>query len=228
MMNDASQHARVNDILLGPLERPALKWLSARMPAWVTPDLLTTFGLFGAVLIFLSYCLTNLDKNFLWLASFGFVINWFGDSLDGTLARYRKIERPHYGFFVDHVLDSVAEVLVFMGIGLSPYVDFRLACLGLITYLLVSNMVFIMTITSGVFRISGAKFGPTEFRAIAILTNTIVYMAGNPLIRLPFGSVLLYDLVLGGVIVLLLILFITISWQEARRLEKVDNNPVKK
>ena len=227
-MNDASTHTRVNDIFLGPLERPALKWLSERMPAWVNPDLLTAFGLCGAVLIFISYWLTNIDKNFLWLASFGFLINWFGDSLDGTLARYRKIERPHYGFFVDHVLDGVAEVLVFLGIGLSPFVDFRVACLGLIVYLLVSNMVFIMTITSGVFRISGAKFGPTEFRAIAILTNTIVYVAGNPLIRLPFGSVPLYDLVLCCVIVLLLILFITISWQEARRLAIVDSHPGKK
>jgi archaetidylinositol phosphate synthase len=226
-MNDASLHTRVNDILLGPLERPALKWLSARMPAWVSPDHLTLFGFLGAVLIFISYCLTNVDKNYLWLASLGFIINWFGDSLDGTLARFRKIERPHYGFFVDHVLDGVAEVLIFLGIGLSPLVDFRLACLGLIIYLLVSNMVFIMTITSGVFRISGAKFGPTEFRAIAVVTNIIVYFVGNPLIRLPWVSVPLYDVVLGGVIVLLSILFVSVSWQEARRLAKIDSIPQK-
>src|SRR5512147_2001859 len=130
-MSDAPAHRRVNDILLGPLERPALQWLAARLPAWVTPDLLTGLGLFASVIIFLAYTATNLDKGFLWLASLGFVLNWFGDSLDGTLARYRKIERPRYGFFVDHIVDAASECMVFLGIGLSPYVRFDLACVAL-------------------------------------------------------------------------------------------------
>jgi len=89
------------------------------------------------------------------LVSLGFVINWFGDSLDGTLARYRKIERPHYGFFVDHVIDAVTEILIFLGIGLSSYVDFRLACLGLIVFMLVSILVYIMTLLAGFPHFSG-------------------------------------------------------------------------
>ena len=68
------------------------------MPAWVMPDTLTALGLFGSLLIFAGYALTIYDSRFLWLSSLGFVINWFGDSLDGTLARYRHIERPRYGF----------------------------------------------------------------------------------------------------------------------------------
>src|SRR5512138_816292 len=122
-MSDITNHRRVNDILLGPLERPTLKWLAAHMPAWVTPDICTIIGVFGAILISLSYVLTVFDKNFLWLASLGFVINWFGDSLDGTLARYRKIERPIFGFFVDHIMDAFSVTVIILGLGMTDYVN---------------------------------------------------------------------------------------------------------
>jgi archaetidylinositol phosphate synthase len=222
-MPDTSTHKRVNDIFFGPLERPALAWLAAHMPAWVTSDLLTLIGFLSSILIFASYWLTQLDKNFLWLASFGFVLNWFGDSLDGTLARHRHLERPHYGFFIDHVIDAVSEVLIFLGIGLSPYVDFRLACLACITYLSVSVLVYVMTVTSGVFRISAGKFGPTEFRVIAILGNIFVYIVGNIKISLPFLSVSFYDLLIGIVIIILWILFTIVAVPEAIRLNKLDS-----
>jgi archaetidylinositol phosphate synthase len=91
-MTDQNKHTRVNDILLGPLERPALQWLCEHMPAWMTPDILTIIGILGAVVIFLGYVLSNQHPAFLWLASIGYVINWFGDSLDGSLARHRKID----------------------------------------------------------------------------------------------------------------------------------------
>ncbi len=110
-MSQMKPHQRVNDILLGPLERPALAWLAAHMPAWVSPDTLTGIGVLGAVIIFLSYSLSNVHSGFLWLASLGFVINWFGDSLDGTLARYRRCERPKYGYFIDHTVDAFNEFL---------------------------------------------------------------------------------------------------------------------
>src|SRR5574339_892610 len=119
-MSDITNHRRVNDILLGPLERPTLKWLAAHMPAWVTPDICTIIGVLGAILTSLSYVLTVLDNNFLWLASLGFVINWFGDSLDGTLARHRRIERPIYGFFLDHTIDAVSGTMIFLGLGITP------------------------------------------------------------------------------------------------------------
>jgi phosphatidylglycerophosphate synthase len=128
-MANINDHRRINDTVLGPLERPALKWLAAHQPAWVTPDILTAIGTLGAVVIFTGFILSNYDKNFLWLATLGFIINWYGDSLDGTLARYRHIERPRYGYFVDHTVDSFNEVLVFVGLGLSPYLRLTLqAC----------------------------------------------------------------------------------------------------
>ena len=85
----------------------------------MTPDILTAIGFFGTLLISISYILTNQTPAFLWLASLGLVINWFGDSLDGTLARFRKIERPRYGFFIDHTTDALGEVLIMVGIAIS-------------------------------------------------------------------------------------------------------------
>ncbi len=221
---DAPAHKRVNDILLGPLERPALQWLAARLPEWVTPDMLTGLGLFASILIFAAYTATNLNPAFLWLASFGFVLNWFGDSLDGTLARYRHIERPRYGFFVDHIVDAASEVLVFLGIGLSPYVRFDLAIVTLVGYMLMSNLVYITTYVNGVFRISYIKLGPTEIRLIAILANTTVFLIGNPLLHLPFrlGSFSFYNLVAVALSILLFSVFIVVATLQALDLNRQD------
>ena len=221
-MDDVKSHKRVNDILLGPLERPALAWLAARLPKWVTPDILTGLGLLAGILIALSYWLTNYNKNFLWLASFGFFLNWFGDSLDGTVARYRNIEKPRYGFFIDHNMDAVTSILIFWGLGLSPYVDFKIAMLGLSSYLLLAIFVYVLTYVTGVFRISSSKIGPTEIRAIAVLANTIIYFVGNPKIEFPFGAYTLYSLIVFGVAIMLFGLFIINVVQEARNLLQAE------
>ncbi|HVN54804.1 MAG TPA: CDP-alcohol phosphatidyltransferase family protein [Anaerolineaceae bacterium] len=225
-MYDAPAHRRVNDILLGPLERPALQWLAAHAPAWVTPDMLTGTGLFASVLIFFSYIATNLDKGFLWLASLGFVLQWLGDSLDGTLARYRKIERPRYGFFVDHIVDAISECLIFFGFGLSPYVRFDLALIALIGYMLMANLIFINTYVNGVFRLSYSKLGPTEVRVIAILANTIVFFLGNPVLSLPFGlgQFSFYNLVVIVASVVLFTVFLVVSVSQAMELNRQDQH----
>jgi len=216
-----NSHKRINDILLGPLERPALQWLAARMPRWVTPDRLTGVGLLGSVVIFFSYLLTNITAHFLWLASLGLVINWFGDSLDGTLARYRKIERPKYGFFIDHTVDVVSTLLVVFGLGLSPYVRFEIACLALIGYLAMCVFVYIRTYVEGVFKISYGRFGPTEVRLIVILANAVIYFLGNPTVALAFGVLSIYDLIAAIVAIILIIIFVVSTISQARELAKL-------
>ena len=221
-MQDIKNHERVNDILLGPLERPALQFFARNMPAWVTPDKLTTLGLLGSVLIFISYLLSRWNPAFLWLASLGFVINWFGDSLDGTLARYRNTQRPIYGFFIDHSLDAVSETLVFIGLGLSHYVRLDLALLALVGYLLLSILVYIRTCVDGVFQISYGKLGPTEVRLLAIIANTILFFSSNPQWNTAVGTFGIYDLFVVGVIILLFGFFLSTTVQEIRRLQHVD------
>jgi archaetidylinositol phosphate synthase len=221
-MRDIKTHQRVNDILLGPLERPALRWLAAHMPPWMNSDILTVIGILGSVVIALSYGLTNYSRNFLWLASLGFIINWFGDSLDGTLARYRKVERPQYGFFVDHTVDAFSEVMIFLGLGLSPYFRYDFATLALIGYLLVSIMVYVRTCVVGKFVISYARLGPTEIRVIAILANTFIFFFGAPLISIAGWTFNSLDALLLFIAAVLYIIFIVSTIRQAVELAKLE------
>jgi archaetidylinositol phosphate synthase len=188
-------HTRVQGSLLSTLERPTLQWLAARMPKWVSPDILTGVGVLGGVIIFTGYALSNLNKYYLILASIGFFLNWFGDSLDGTIARYRKIERPKYGFFIDHSVDGFITACVFMGAGISPFISFEIATFALIGYLLLSIHVFITTYVTGEFKISYAKLGPTEARLLAIVGNTIIMVMAKPFMELMGWSFTFYDFI---------------------------------
>jgi len=222
-MTNVEKHKRENDILLGFLERPALQWLAAHMPGWVTPDMLTWLGILASILIFVSYILTNINPIYLWVASLGFILNWFGDSLDGTLARYRHIERPRYGFLIDHWVDSISTVLIFTGLGLSPYVDLVVGLLGVIAYLLVSIMVYLITYVSGVFQITNAKIGPTEIRLIAILSNTVIFFIGDLTFNLPFfGPTSPYTLVVGVMALVMALYFLINTGIQARKLALLD------
>ena len=226
-MRDISKHQRVNDILLGPIERPVLRWLAAHMPTWMTPDMLTAIGMLSALGILISYALSGYNRGFLGLASLGFVINWFGDSLDGTLARYRHIERPIFGFFVDHTMDAVNEVMIFIGLGLSPYVNFSIACLALIAYMLLSVLVYVRTCVMGEFKISYSKLGPTEVRVLAILLNTVMYFVGVRTISFSAGGLgqitfSPYDLAVAFVALLLFFFFIVTAAQETISLARAD------
>lgn len=223
IMPKVEKQKRENDILLGFLERPALNWLAAHMPDWVTPDTLTWIGILASILIFASYALTPISPHFLWVASLGFVLNWFGDSLDGTLARYRKIERPRYGFLVDHWVDAMSAVLIFLGLGLSPYVDLVVASLGAIAYLLLSIMVYLITYVTDVFQITNAKIGPTEIRVLAIILNTAIFFIGNPTFNLPyFGPTSMYTLVVGAMSFVMFLYFLINTSIQARKLALLD------
>ena len=222
-MPDIENHKRVNEMILGPLERPTLQFFASKMPAWVNPDILLGFGLFGSLIIIIGYLLTNFNSAFLWLASLGFVINWFGDSLDGTLARYRKIERPKYGFFVDHTADSLSMVMVFVGLGFSAYVRLDIAALACIGYLLMSILTYIGAFVSGEFRISYAKIGPTEMRLIAIIVNILLFFFGNPQLRITSDySISAADITILIMAIALFVTFIISTLREASRWSELD------
>jgi len=224
-MTKIEHHQRVNDIILGPLERPVLHWLAGHMPAWVTPDSLTTLGVLGALITSLGYILSNIDKNYFWLASFGLLVNWFGDSLDGTLARHRHIERPKYGFYVDHVTDSFSQAVVFLGLGLSPFISFNVACLALISLFMLEILVYVRTSVVGEFKISYGGLGPTELRVVAILLNTSIYFIGQKSVQWMLAGYQLvfsaYDIVLSCIAVLIFGFFINTAWKEARSLARL-------
>jgi len=222
-MTSSASTRRVNDIFLGPLERPALQWLGQRMPGWVSPDVLTLLGFFASLFVGVSYWLTQVSPFFLWLASFGLVLNWFGDSLDGTVARLRHIERPRYGYFLDHSLDVLGGFFIGVGVGLSPYVDFGYAMVGLLGYLLMSVSIHLRLFAEGVFTMSYAGIGTTEIRLFLILVNTIVFFAGNPHVDLPLGRLTLYDLCALVMGLVLIGAFIVVTWKVALRLRDAED-----
>jgi archaetidylinositol phosphate synthase len=218
-MSDIKDHKRVNDILLGPLERPALQWLSAHMPAWASPDLMTVIGIVGSLVILFGYGLSRVHPAFLWLAVLGFIINWFGDSLDGTLARYRHIERPRYGFFIDHITDCVTEIIIILGLGLSPYIGFPVASMCCIAYIAMSVLVYVRMNVMGEFKISYSKLGPTEVRLLAILLTTAMFFGGVRAFNLSLGTFTIalnpYDLVVAAITLLLVYFFAETSIKQA-------------
>ncbi len=226
-MNNSKTHTRINDGLLGPLERPALKWLAIHSPKWMNPDIYTTIGITGSAIAFIGYILSRYQPGFFWMATLGFLVNWYGDSMDGTLARYRHIERPIYGYFIDHVTDSITAVLLILGLGLSPYVSFNIASLALVGFLLMCVVVFLRTYVEGEFKLSYEKLAPTEARALAVLLNTAMFFFGKQLWRLNLpllGNLVInpYDLVIGALALLMLFFFLTTAYKELIRLAKMS------
>lgn len=167
--NERKQSVRVQTSILNGVEKKVLVWLAERMPRWVTSDMLTALGTIGAIIVALGCLLSNLDIKWMWLTCFGFFVNWFGDSLDGSLARVRKTQRPLYGFFLDHNVDGINEVFMICGFGLSPFVHLVSVMAVMILYLLLSMYVYINAHLKNEFKLTYSGLGPTEFRIIAVI-----------------------------------------------------------
>ncbi len=174
-MSEVKQSNRIQESILSSWEKKTLVSLAKAQPDWVTSNILTGVGILGSILIFLGYCLSSLHPAWLWLSSFGFVVNWYGDSLDGTLARVRNTQRPLFGYYLDHTVDVINEALIFIGAGLSPYLDMTVAVASLILYYAMTINVSMNAHLRSEFKLSYAGLGPTEFRVIIIIINTLLY-----------------------------------------------------
>ena len=185
---------RIQESLTSARERRVLLWLAARMPCWVTSDQLTLLGFVAMLLAGASYLLARWHPVGLLLATACLALNWFGDSLDGTLARVRNRQRPRYGFYVDHMVDSFGALFLMGGLGASTYVDWRVATGMLIAFLLLSIESYLASYTLGIFRLSFAKFGPTEIRILLSVGNIVLWfrpdlkVPGLPYRLLDFGG----------------------------------------
>src|SRR5271156_3129540 len=162
---------RIQEAVTAKLEKKVLLWLAARIPSWINSDHLTLLGLAAMCLASASYVTARHNRVGLLLATLCLALNWFGDSLDGTLARVRNRQRPRYGFYVDHIIDSIGALLLIGGVAASGYIDWRIAMGMLIAFLLLSVETYLASYTLGVFRLSFAKLGPTEIRILLGLGN---------------------------------------------------------
>lgn len=162
---------RIQESLTAGAEKRFLVWLAERMPAGINSDHLTALGSVAMLLAGASYALARFDPRALLLACVFIVLNWLGDSLDGTLARVRNRQRPRYGFYVDHVLDTFGAFFLMGGLALSGYVHPGIALGMLIAFLMLSAEVYLATYTLGSFHMSFWRFGPTELRLCLIAGN---------------------------------------------------------
>jgi archaetidylinositol phosphate synthase len=170
--------------VLAPAEKRALLWLAARMPQWVNSDHLTALGLISLAVAGLSYWYSSRNILALHLVNLCLVLNWFGDSLDGTLARFRNRLRPRYGFYVDHVVDALGTLFLLGGLGASGFMSPTVAAGLIVAYYLLSIEVYLATYTIGSFHISFWKMGPTELRALLVIGN--LYLLYRPNQTVPF------------------------------------------
>ena len=207
---------RIQANLLARAERKALTWMCARLPARVTPDGLTALGLFGAVLIFAGYALSSFEPAWLWAVVAGFVVHWLGDSLDGSLARFRQIERPEFGYFIDHSTDGLANLLILAGLGLSPFVRLDIALFALAGYLLLSIHAFLAARVVGELRLSYLAAGPTELR-LALVAITLAMFAFGA-VPVSGSGLTAFDVIVGSVGIVLVILFVIQTLSTARQI----------
>ena len=223
---------RIQTSILNGVEKKALVWLAERQPKWVVSDTLTAIGTLGAIMIGAGYILCGVNINFLWLSCLGFIVNWYGDSLDGTLARVRKTQRPIYGYYLDHTVDCINEAFMFIGLGLSYLMRLDLALMIFVVYLCLTVNVSVNAHLKSEFRLTYAKLGPTEFRVIAIvLTSLFIFI--RPLREFctsinVFGKEIeLHSLDVAGIVILailLVIYFVTII-SDAKGYAKMDPMP---
>ena len=199
---------RVISSLLSPLEKRTLRFLAERMPLWVNSDHLTVLGLVAMLGAGLSFWLASVWSGGLVLVGVCLAINWFGDSLDGTLARVRKHERPRYGFYVDHMVDTFGALFLLGGLALSGYMSVYVALAVLIAYFMMSIEVYLAAHTLGQFKITYAMMGPTELRIL--LSIGALFLLVRPNVTIQGVTYRLFDV--GGAVaagVLLIILIVT-------------------
>jgi archaetidylinositol phosphate synthase len=189
---------REKTFLLARPEARVLEWIARRLPAWVMPDHLTALGVLAAIGIAVAYALSGSDA-WLWAASGLLVVHWLGDSLDGTLARVRRSERPRYGYYLDHLVDAIATTLIGLGLGLSPHMLMLTGLVIVIAYLVLSINTYLETNTLGVFSLGYGRLGPTEARLALIGVNTLLALGLAPAVSVAGLGVTVLDAIGLGV-----------------------------
>lgn len=203
-----SDHVREHRSLLATAEKRLLIRIGSHLPPSIHSDHLTALALAAMALAGLGFWLARWDTNWLWVVVAALALNWFGDSLDGTLARIRGAERPRYGFYVDHVLDIVGITFLLTGLACSGFMTPVIALSLLVAYLLVSGEVFLATAVRGVFRMSFAGFGPTELRIV--LSIGAIALHGDPQVSFgALGRAQLFDV--GGMVAIVGLL-VALGW----------------
>ncbi|WP_396625178.1 CDP-alcohol phosphatidyltransferase family protein [Luteitalea sp.] len=216
-----ADHARQNDSALASVEKRLLIWIARRLPRAIGPDHLTALGMLSMLGVGAAFAASSIEPRLLYLVPILLALNWFGDSLDGTVARVRDEQRPRYGYYVDHVVDIVGAVALFSGLALSGGMQPVIALALLVAYVAAMAEVFLATHVMRVFRLASFGFGPTELRIV--LAVGAIALIGRPTVAVPLlGRVPLFDV--GGVVAIVGIgaAFVTSAVRIARQLAREE------
>jgi len=220
--DEAVRAEREPTFLLARPEKRLLRWIAARLPRWILPDDLTALGVLAALAICGAYQLSNESAAWLWVASALLVVHWLGDSLDGTLARVRRIERPRYGFYLDHLVDAVSTAAIGIGLGLSPFMLLSVGTIVVVAYLVLSINVYLESYALGRFSIGYGLIGPTELRLVLIALNTALALHLGLDFSIGHLNMTVFDLVglaLAGTMIVLLMGRVARNLRELSRRE---------
>lgn len=217
------QAARVMNGITARVEKKALLWMAERMPAPIHSDHLTFAAAIAMAAAAAAYALAREWPLALHVVNACLLVNWFGDSLDGTLARVRHQQRPRYGFYVDHVLDCAGIALLVIGMAASGLMSLPLALGFLVAYFLVSLEVYLATYCLGTFRMSFMGVGPTELRVLVAAGNLAALR--YPTATLLGESVPLFDVGAAIAIPVLVIAFLIAAVRNGRALFAAEPRP---
>jgi archaetidylinositol phosphate synthase len=209
---------RQKTFLLARPEARVLEWIARRLPRWVMPDHLTGLGVLAAIGIAVAYALSGSDPAWLWAASGLLVVHWLGDSLDGTLARVRRTERPRYGYYLDHLVDAIATALIGIGLGLSPYLLLATGLVLVVAYLVLSINTYLETKVFDVFSLGYGRLGPTEARLGLVALNTLLALEVAPVV----AGMSLLDVVVLGIAALMVGGLVVRAMRNLRELARLE------
>ena len=213
---------REPSFLLAKPEKRLLTWIAARLPRWILPDDLTALGVLAALGICAAYQLANESLDWLWVASALLVLQWLGDSLDGTLARVRKIERPTYGYYLDHLVDAIATAAIGIGLGLSPLMLLSIGTLIVVAYLILSINVYLESYAFGRFSIGYGYVGPTEVRLILVALNSAVALGAGLDFVVADLDLTVFDVIGLGIAATMIVLLIGRAARNLRELGRKE------
>jgi phosphatidylglycerophosphate synthase len=218
----------VNTGLTAHAEERAKEWICPRIPQWVNSDMLTVLGFLSSFIIAIGFILGFANRWYLLLVIIGLILNWFGDSFDGSLARYRHKTRPNYGYYIDHITDGLTITVLGLGLGLSGFIRVEIALAFIIMYLMLMMHVELVTYVENEFKYSFGLFGPTEFRIIGILLAVVMFFIPVKYFDIWGYTLTQYDLFATFAVVVMFIILISSIVSKGVELDKIDRAKWKK
>jgi len=213
---------REPNFLLARFERRFLPWAARRLPRWILPDDMTALGVLAAFGVCAAYQFSNDGRGWLWVASGLLILQWVGDSLDGTLARVRGIQRPKYGYYLDHMVDAIATAAIGLGLGLSPFMLLSIGALIVVGYLILSINVYLESMAFGRFSLGYGLLGPTEIRVVLILLNTALAFDLGLDFRLLQLNLTVFDVIGLGIVAVMITLLSVRAFGNLRELAREE------